>query len=270
MSKRVVIERGTARLLGEHWPGNGPLTVLLHAGVADSRGWQEVASRLAGSTTVVAYDRRGFGQSAPSTEPFTHVEDLLAVLDQIGASRAWLVGSSAGGGIALDAALTAPERVAGLILLAPAVSGAPEADLDPATKHLADLIEQAIASGDLREVNRLETWIWLDGPGEPEGRVGGRARSLALDMNAICLRNAVPEGAGGSGLDAWARLAEIEVPALVACGDRDVPVLVTRSRDLASWLPRGQYRELAGLAHLPYLEQPAGVAELIASALPAH
>jgi pimeloyl-ACP methyl ester carboxylesterase len=246
------------------------VTVLLHAGVADSRSWHEVASRLAGSTTLVAYDRRGFGDSEPSTGPFTHVEDLLAVLDQVGASQAWLVGSSAGGGIALDATLTAPGRVAGLILLAPAVSGAPEADLDPGTLRLAGQIDQAIASGDLGEANRLETWVWLDGPGAPEGRVGGPARSLALEMNAICLRNAVPEGAGGSGLDAWARLAEIEVPALVACGDRDVPVLVTRSRELASRLPRGQYRELAGLAHLPYLEQPAAVAQLIAGALPAQ
>jgi pimeloyl-ACP methyl ester carboxylesterase len=270
MSQQVVIERGTARLLGEYWPGQGPVTVLLHAGVADSRSWQEVVPRLAGSTALVAYDRRGFGQSAPSTEPFTHVEDLLAVLDQLGVSQAWLVGSSAGGGIALDTALTTPERVAGLILLAPAVSGAPDADLDPATLRLAALIEQATASGDLDQINRLETWVWLDGPGAPEGRVGGPARSLALAMNAICLRNAVPEGAGGSGLDAWARLAEIEVPAMVACGDQDVPVLVTRSRELASRLPRGQYRELAGLAHLPYLEQPAAIAELIAGALPAH
>lgn len=46
--------------------------------------------------------------------------------------------------------------------------------------------------GYLEEVNRLETWLWLDGPSEPEDRVGGEARALALDMNAIILRNRGP------------------------------------------------------------------------------
>ena len=270
MSEQIAVGRGNARLLGERWPGPGPVTVLLHAGVADSRSWQEVVPGLAGRATVVTYDRRGFGRSAPSPGPFTHLDDLIAVLDQAGADQAWLVGSSAGGGIALDAALTAPERVAGLVLLAPAVSGAPDPDLDPVTQRLADMIDQAAQAGDLAEVNRLETWIWLDGPAAPEGRVNGPARSLALDMNAICLRNGVPEGAGNAGLDAWAALADIDVPALVCCGGRDLPALISRGQELAGRLPRGGYTELAGLAHLPYLEQPATVAGLIAGALPAR
>src|SRR5262249_12691984 len=83
-------------------------------------------ARLARRVTAVAYDRRGYGESTVSTAPFTHVEDLLAVLDQEQAGRAWLVGASAGGGLALDAALLAPDRVAGLVLLGTAVSGAPE------------------------------------------------------------------------------------------------------------------------------------------------
>ncbi len=83
---------------------------------------------------VVAYDRRGFGETPGSESPFDHVDDLLAVLEAATDAPAWLVGNSQGGLIALDLALHSPERVAGLVLLAPAISGAPEEedeDLDP-------------------------------------------------------------------------------------------------------------------------------------------
>jgi pimeloyl-ACP methyl ester carboxylesterase len=267
MSERIIAQAGTARLAGQRWPGDGPEVVLLHAGIADTRSWREVAPKLAAGATALAYDRRGFGDSAPSAEPFTHLGDLLAVLDQHATGKVWLVGSSAGGMVALDAALAAPDRVAGLVLLAPAVSGAPEPELDPGTQRLADLIDEAAAAGDLDEVNRLETWIWLDGPAGPEGRVSGPARALTLDMNAICLRNGVPEGAGSSGLATWAHLAEIDAPAVVACGERDIPALMARSRDLATRIPRAQHHVLPGMAHLPYLERPAAIVGLVAEAL---
>ena len=202
-----------------------------------------------------------------STAPFTHVDDLLAVLDWAQAGWAWLAGASAGGGLALDTALVAPERVAGLVLIGTAVSGAPEPGLDPYTARFDALLDAAIAAGNLEEVNRLETWLWLDGPSAPEGRVGGEARALALDMNAIILRNAAREDEGGSGVGAWRRLGEIQVPVTVACGELDVPFLIARSRELASRLPNARYRELPGVAHQPYLEDPGHVADLLLGAL---
>lgn len=217
--------------------------------------------------TVVAYDRRGFGETARSASPFSHVEDLLAVLDQVADGPAWLVGASLGGGLALDTALTAPERVAGLVVLGSAVSGAPGPELDAGTQQLGGLIDQAMAAGDLEEANRLQMRVWLDGPAQPEGRVTGAARSLALDMNAIILRNAVPEGAGSSGVDTWNRLDEVPVPVTVACGDLDVSYLITRGRELADRLPNGRYHVLPGMAHQPYLEQPGKVAQLVVQAV---
>ena len=267
MGERFVIEREGCDLAGERWPGSGPLVVLLHEGVADRRGWREVAQRLAPRVTAVAYDRRGYGESAVSTAPFTDVDDLLAVLDREEAGRAWLTGASAGGGLALDAALLAPDRVAGLVLFGTAVSGAPEPELDPDTQRFDALLDAAIAAGNLEEVNRLETWLWLDGPSSPEGRVGGEARALALDMNAIILRNGAREDEGGSGVDAWRRLDEVQVPVTVACGELDVPFLAARSRELAGRLGGGRYRELPGVAHQPYLEQPGQVADLVLGVL---
>jgi pimeloyl-ACP methyl ester carboxylesterase len=267
MSERFILAREGCDLAGERWPGGDPLVVLLHEGVSDRRGWRQVAELLAPQVTVVAYDRRGYGESAVSTAPFTHVDDVLAVLDRERAGQAWLAGASAGGGLALDTALLAPDRVAGLVLFGTAVSGAPEPELDPDTQRFDVLLDAAIAAGDLAEINRLETWLWLDGPAQPEGRVGGEARALALDMNGIILGNGDREDEGGSGVDAWSRLDKVQVPVTVACGELDVPFLVVRSRELAARLPRARYRALPGMAHQPYLEDPRQVADLLLGAL---
>ena len=241
----------------------GPTVLLLHEGVADRRGWAEVAGLLAPEVTVVAYDRRGYGQTPVSAEPFSHLDDLLAVLDAAGADPVWLAGASAGGGLAIDAALVAPGRIAGLVVLGTAVSGAPEPQLDADTKRFEGPLERAYQARDADEINRLETWLWLDGPGQPEGRVGGAARQMALDMNAVIIGNNVPEAEGDAGVDAWHRLTEIKVPVTVACGDLDVPFLVDRCRLLADRLPAARHHVLAGMAHQPYLESASTVAELI-------
>jgi pimeloyl-ACP methyl ester carboxylesterase len=244
--------------------------VLLHAGVCDRRCWREVGERLRDAgCDVVAYDRRGYGEVPPSGGPFRHVEDLLAVIDAVSPDApAWLVGSSMGGGVALDTALEAPERVAGLVLLAPAVTGDPELDEETviaATNGLAEAIDAAWTTGDLEECNRLEVRLWLDGPAGPEGRVSGPPRELALEMNRIVLANGDFEADGASGLDTARRLGEITVPAVVACGELDVPTTIARSAELAEQLPNATYRPLPGRAHLPYLEAADEVAALIAA-----
>jgi pimeloyl-ACP methyl ester carboxylesterase len=80
------------------------------------------------------------------------------------------------------------------------------------------------------------------------------------------LANAESEEDGSSGLDTWSRLEEINLPVVVACGDLDIPFLIARSHELASRLSRGRHRDLPGMAHLPYLEQPAIVADLVLEA----
>ena len=269
---RIAIPVDGASLIADRWAGSGPTVALLHAGVCDRRCWREVGDALAAEgRDVVSYDRRGFGEVPPAGEPFRHVDDLLAVLDAVSADApAWVVGSSMGGGVALDAAIEAPDRIAGLVLLAPAISGDPEPDDEQyiaETGGLAEAIDAAWTAGDLEACNRLEVQLWLDGPAGPEGRVTGPPRDLALEMNRIVIANdAEAEFDGASGLDTASRPNGIEIPVVVACGDLDVPMKIDRSRELADVLPRGTFHGLAGRAHLPYLEDPPAVAALITAA----
>jgi pimeloyl-ACP methyl ester carboxylesterase len=260
---RETLEVDGARLTADRWAGTGPVVVLLHAGVCDRRSFGSMADTLAGIGMVIAYDRRGFGETPPSTTPFTHLGDLRCVVDALGDARVWLVGSSMGGGVAMDFALSEPERVAGLVLFAPAVSGSPDdVELDADTRRHFDALGDAVGQGDLELANRIETRIWLDGPAQREGRVGGAARALALEMSATILANG-GEDAGGSGLDAWSRLEAVTAPTTVVVGDLDVPAILDECAFLARTVPAARLVRLTDRAHLPYLEDPATAGRLV-------
>lgn len=268
------VDRGEVAIAGERWGEGAPQVLLLHAGVCDRRSWRQVATGLAeAGIAVVAYDRRGFGETPLGEQPPSDLDDLLAVLDAIAAGPGvpvWLVGSSMGGALALDAALSAPERLTGLVLIAPAISGAPEhpdEDYDAGTLRIDELLTDADDAGDIAGVNELEVELWLDGPAGPPGRITGEARALALEMNAIALA-AGAEGVPAEGVSAHSRIEEIELPATVVWGELDIPLMISGWRRLAERLPgAGEPVEIAGTAHLPFLERPDEVAALIAEAV---
>jgi len=264
-----MVPRGDTALAGESWSGSGPVVTLLHAGVSDRRGWISVASEVSKLATGVTYDRRGFGETMPGNEPFTHVDDLIALLDHQQIETTWLVGSSAGGKLALEMAIEVPLRIDGIILISPAVSGAPSPktdDLDSEMLAIDQLITLEDELGHIDEVNRLEVRLWLDGPRELEGRVLGAPRDLALEMNARALANFVPESSGRV-LDTWARSTELTMPTTVACGTLDARHIIVRSQVLSTRIPHSKYVALEGMAHLPYLEDPLVIAALISGAL---
>jgi pimeloyl-ACP methyl ester carboxylesterase len=265
----LTVTCGAVELRGEIHPGDGPVIVLLHAGVTDRRGWRTVTKGLSPAAAVVSYDRRGFGETQTTPEEFGHLDDLLAVMDSVATGPVWLVGSSAGGGIAIEAALTVPERVAGLVLIAPAVKGAPEYPLTAAEESFEPLAEAAEAAGDVAELVRIDTWLWLDGPNVAEGRVTGPVRELMIEMDSAIVANELGGGpaAESGGTEVWTRLGELTMPVTVACGDLDVSALVERSRAMTDLIPGAHHVVLAGMAHLPYLEQPAAVVGLIADAV---
>src|SRR3990172_13271652 len=75
--------------------------VLLHAGVADRRMWDEVWDELTADRVVLRLDLRGFGDSiARPIGPLINHVDVLATMDAVGVRRAHLVGASVGAGVA--------------------------------------------------------------------------------------------------------------------------------------------------------------------------
>ncbi|HEU0042341.1 MAG TPA: alpha/beta fold hydrolase, partial [Jiangellaceae bacterium] len=100
--------------------------LLVHAGVTDRRSWGPLTDRLALTRQVIRFDMRGFGETTYEPEPWSRVDDAVAVLDAAGAARAAVVGASMGGSAAIDLTLAHPDRVERLVLIAPAVSGAPD------------------------------------------------------------------------------------------------------------------------------------------------
>lgn len=251
------VTSGRARLAVES-DGTGTPVVLLHSGVTDRGAWDDVAAALRDRAQVVRYDRRGFGGTTADPEDHDDVTDLLAVLDAHGVDRAVLVGNSLGGRIALEAALDERSRVSGLVLIAPAISGATY-PVDVEQPEQVDELERAVQAaeerGDLDEVNRLEAWFWLDGPVASEGRVGGRARERFLAMNGRALR-APSVGGARQREPVFQRLAELRIPVTVAYGDLDEPVMVPLWSQVAERIQGADLVRWEGVAHTPQLERP--------------
>jgi pimeloyl-ACP methyl ester carboxylesterase len=262
MSTKLRIGSGRATLTA-NIAGSGDPVVFLHANVCDSRMWQAQLEGIGRRHKAIAYDRRGFGETRAELEDFSAVADLMTVIDATANGMpAILVGCSMGGRIALDAALQHPTHVRALVLIAPGVAGAPDVTYTPEIERLLAQLEAAENIGDLDRINAIKAHIWLDGPLQPEGRVAGQARTLFLDMHGIALRSP-PTGANLDAAPAYHRLGEISVPSLVISGNLDFPHIHERCRHIANVLPNGSYHELTGAAHLPSLERPTEITDLV-------
>jgi len=275
-TERFEVDRDGLTLAGERVgrpDEDGPPTVLfLHAGVADRRSWDGVLDHLVTGGWVgqlVSYDRRAYGQTPPSPSAYTDLADLLAVLDVVSPDRpAFLVGSSMGGAIALEAVVTAPDRVAGLALIAPGVPGMPEyADNPPELDALVDAHREAYERHDLDEINRVEAHLWLDGPLAPEGRVAGGARKLFLTMNAAALAAEGEDVGGDADVNVWAGLTAVTAPVTLVYGALDADVPREDPPGFVRRRPRTSWEIWPDRSHLPYLEDPAQTADLVRRAV---
>lgn len=260
---RHSIPSGNARLsVAETGDGDGNPLLLIHAGVTDLRSWDPLVERLGTTNRCIRYDARGYGETAYDEEDgWSPVDDAVAVLDASHLDRTIVVGCSMGGGTAIDLTLEHPERVAALVLIASAIGGAPETELDPVVAELDRAIDAADERGDVDEVNRLEAHFWLDGPGH-EGRVTGATRELFLEMNGRALASPEP-GDPAVSPGAFSRLDDISVPTLILVGDLDLAHIRENARHAAAVIPRARLVELRDVAHLPHMEGDSATLDAI-------
>ena len=236
--------------------GTGHPLVLIHAGVANLRMWDEQVAAFADRYRVIRYDTRGFGNTDTEEIPFSNRADLAALLDHLGASSAYVLGASRGGMIALDFTLERPERVDALIVAAGGIGGyetEPTAD----EKAFGEEAERAWEAHEWDRLSDMETAYWVDGPGQSRDRVAPTIREL---VHGWILSNYRAEKAEGQPQPltppATGRLGEIRVPVLVMIGDLDDPGTQQSCRRLAAEVPNGRLETFNGAAHMINLEQP--------------
>jgi len=168
--------------------GRGPDVVLIHAFHMDLREWDDVVDTVAQSRRVLRYDVRGHGRSKVTVPLPSSVVDLLSLLDELKISRATLVGLSMESTIALDFALTHPDRVDGIILLSPGLAGIKAS----ASLEWMKPIAEAVKNGNSRRAADL----WWESPLLAGVRQAGpgaaRYRSVVLDNAPIWTLSAPP------------------------------------------------------------------------------
>ena len=247
-------------MLNHRVEGSGPAVVLLHAGVGDLRMWDAPAEVLADQHTVVRCDLRGFGgtELAPGAA-YSDAEDVLALLDELGVERCTLVGASYGGWVALQVAGAAPDRVTGLVLLAPP---AELVEPDPALRELWAQEGRLVDAGDLAAATELTVRRWL-GPDADDD-----ARALVRTMQRRAYELQVPAG-DVDNRELPVSPERLAMPARVLVGAHDLPFFVETARELARLMPRAQLVELPWAGHLPTLERPAEGLRLLTEALAA-
>ncbi len=220
--------------------GQHPTVVFVHGLVMDNLS--SFYYTLAGPTAeagahVILYDLRGHGLSERTPRGYSTregVSDLCALLDALGVTGpAYLVGNSYGGLIAARMAVSAPERVAGLVLIESACSG------PGAITWIEDMVNTLTATALSMEYNCLPERL----------RAAGRRKVARLAAQADALLNGtslIEDLAAEQPLDP-AELARIGCPVLGVYGERSE--LAEGADVLRRWVPGCEVEIVPGLAH---------------------
>ena len=238
--------------------GAGHGLVLIHAGIADSRMWDDQFSVFAQHYRVLRYDLRGYGKSACPPGPYALRDDLHALLQHLNIAKAHLIGVSMGGSLAVDFTLTHPEMVSALIPVCAGLGGF-EAPDDPAETAYIKRMEEAYHAGDKERLNELEVHLWVDGLGRTPDQVSPTIRERVREMNGLALsREAETDQSEPQRLDppAAGRLSEIHAPTLVIIGDEDLPGVQATANKLATDISGAQKSVIHNTAHVPNMERP--------------
>jgi len=260
------LEVGDGRLRGHRAAGEAPPALVLHGGAAVSDYTGGLAEELGGLFSTIRYTQRG---TPPSVAPGpytveTHVADALAVLDHFGLERAWAVGHSWGGHLALHLAVAHPERLLGIVgvaaLGATNVFGELDANLRSGltTEEIArlDEIEERRRRGEVSEEELLERMriVWPQFFADRR-EVGDLVKHLGAQASIETNASLADHLARGT---LAARLPSAQIPALFVHGDLD-PLPLVSATETAALIPGAKVVVVQAVGHFIWVERPGEV-----------
>jgi pimeloyl-ACP methyl ester carboxylesterase len=244
--------------------GSGPDVILISGIGDDLHVWDPVFDALAENRRVTAFDNRGVGRSvvgewAISMEAFA--EDTLGLMRALGIERADIVGSSMGGVIAQELALTAPAAVASLALVG--TFGEPDQHLTHAVKNIRRLLE--LIDDPVELFDAIAIWAY-SGRAFEEGIVGELFKAeSASDSPEQSFEDFSRTADAILAHELGPRLAEIVAPTIVVVGSEDRLCPPRLARRLAELIPGSDLKVLDDRAHQPFQEVPEEFAALLNS-----
>lgn len=228
--------------------GQGPTVVLLHGWTLDRRMWTMQARALANRFTLVAIDRRGFGQSTAPPDRIRETDDIARLTDHLDVAACHLVGMSQAGATAIAYAQQHRDRVITLVLQGISLAGIPDqanaSDRIPLSEY-AELVRQGMLASMKRHWAQHPLMAGLSGEAE---RIGA---AMLADYDGRDLA-AGPAGPSAR-LDAMAALC---MPVLGVTGCQDTPWRRDVTRAVARAAPLGQARFIREAGHLCNLSHP--------------
>ncbi len=234
--------------------GQGTPIIFLHAGIADSRMWDDQFEEFSKRHQVIRFDFRGFGNSVLTEDTFTHTGDLLHLYEHLNIEKAILVGASFGGAMSINFTLENSGKVFGLVLACAAVNGH---SWSAAMQAYGDEEDGLVEQGDLDAATECNVTMWVNRP-EREGNVNEAVceRIRQMQNRAYELQLAIEDDNDESYLpDAIMRLKEIQVPSMVMIGEHDVADMQHLAKKFSEDL-NAPLIQFANSAHLPNMEEP--------------
>ena len=257
--------------------GSGPPVVLIHGMVNSSRHWEAVALRLARDYTVVAPDLLGHGDSATPRGDYSlgaHAASIRDLLTAIGIDRATIVGHSLGGGVAMQFFYQFPQRTERLVLVS---SGGLGAEVSP-------LLRSAAIPGFAGVLALAAHPRVIGGLAHAGARLRERGSRVGVSVQAVAraLRPLERPGAREAFLQTLRAVIDVKgqrvsardrlylldsVPTLVVWGERDNTIPLEHGLETHRAVPHSRFETLPGAAHFPHLEDPDGLADVLADFL---
>ena len=225
--------------------------MLLHAWGESWRSFDRLLPLLPGTIYAMAMDLRGHGDADKPATGYCLAEvaaDVAAFMDAVGVSSAVLLGSSSGGYVAQQVAITSPHRVAGLVLVGSprSLKGRPP---------FAGEVDQLTDPVDAAWVRKFLAWFPRFHE-VPEWYIDGRVRD-GVRMPAYVWRETL---AGLVTARPPTDTATITAPALIVCGARDQLLTRKDQQALAAAIPASRLIVYPDTGHLVLWEQPERVA----------